>query len=296
MRGLDDEATELAGVTPDGGAYFTRMAYEWRLVELDRGGARVERGAGSQRTELNGSPDGEWVAWIEDGDGGRQLRVAPVDRMAERPAPIAAGVMTVAWNPDGRSLAAILQTGSRHELVVMDLSGSVLRRVPVSDVDAEDWMAWLGKDAVVVTSADNRRMLRVGLTDGAVESLLHEPGDVADPQTRADGSILFAWDHDARGKAGVWLRAGDGQLTMLREDDDSSVHAAWLPGGEAVLLYDRESGHVWRLPRMDGDPVRAPPVPLAGNEWMPALWPRGPDRMLAHVVRRTTDLHVSRPQ
>ena len=108
--------------------------------------------------------------------------------------------------------------------------------------------------------------------------------------------MLFPWERDERGKSGVWLRAPDGRLTMLREDSDGSLHATWVPGGESMPIYDRKSGQVWRMARSGSDPVRSVPVPLAGNEWMPALWPRGPDRVLAHVVRRTTDLHVSRPQ
>jgi hypothetical protein len=295
VRSVDGDTTDLDGVTSDGRAYFTRMAYEWRLVEIDSAGNSLERGAGSQRTELNGSADGEWVAWIEDADGHR-LRVAPTDRMADRPAPIATGVMTVAWAPDGRRLAAIIETGDDHELVVMDLSGAALRRLPVADLDVDDWLAWMGDDAVVASSADNKKLVRIDLDDGSVQSLLEEPGEVFDPQTTPDGTILFPWERDERGKSGVWLRAPDGRLTMLREDSDGSMHGAWVPGGDSMLLYDRKSGQVWRMARSGSDPVRAVPVPLAGNEWMPALWSRGPDRVLAHVVRRTTDLHVSRPQ
>ncbi|HKE17265.1 MAG TPA: protein kinase [Kofleriaceae bacterium] len=296
VRGLDGDATDLAGVASDGQAYFTRTEVEWRLLELDRGGRATERASGAQRTELAGSADGEWVAWIEDGDDQRALRVAPTDRMADRPAPIATGVMTVAWSPDGRRLAAILDAGGREELVEMDRDGAVFRRVPVADLDSEDWTAWLGEDAVVATSFDNRRLLRVDLASGAVRSLLEERGEIADPQSAADGSLVFAWDRDDRGASGVWLRAPDGALAQLREDADSSVHAAWSADDGAIVLYDRASGQLWRIARAGADPERMAPVPLAGNEWLPALWLRGRDRILAHVVRSASDLYVSRPE
>ncbi|HWM88473.1 MAG TPA: hypothetical protein VNO33_21605, partial [Kofleriaceae bacterium] len=124
--------------------------------------------------------------------------------------------------------------------------------------------------------------------------LVEERGEVADPQTTVDGAILFEWDRDDRGASGVWLRAPDGELTHLREDEDDSVHAAWSSDGASIALYDRRSGQLWRVARAGGDPVRMPPVALAGNEWLPALWLRRGDRMLAHVVRQTSDLHVSR--
>ena len=295
VRALDGDVTDLAGVAPDGRAYFVRTEYEWRLLELSRNRV-TELASGAQPTELAGSPDGASIAWVEDGDDRRSLRIAPTERMADRPPPIATGVMTIAWAPDGRKLAAIVDVGGSLELVVMDLAGSVERRLPIGGVDADDWLAWLGRDSVVATSLDQRNLLRIDLATGAISPLLEERGDVADPQSRADGSLLLAWDRDERGAEGVWLRSPDGRLAQIREDADVSLRAAWGPGGRGLILYDRESGEVWRLARPGADPIRAVPVPVAGNECVPALWARGPDRMLAHVVRRISDLHVSRPE
>jgi hypothetical protein len=293
VRGLDSDVADLAGVAPDGRAFFVRTEYEWRLVEVGEAGA-TELANGVQPAELAVSPDGASIAWVEDGDDRRALRVAPVQRMADRPPPIAVGVMTVAWSTGGNRLAAIIDDGGRRELVVMNQAGAIQGRHAVAGVDPDDWMAWLDGDSIVATALDHRNLLRIDISSGAMRPLLEERGDVADPQTSPERGLLFNWDRDDPGAAGVWLRAPGGQLTHLREDADRSMHAAWSADG-AILLYDRWSGEVWRLASPGGDPVRIAPVPLAGNEWMPALWPRGRDRVLAHLVRQSSDLHISRP-
>ena len=78
------------------------------------------------------SPDGRWVAWVEGGQGGQEIRVAPLDHADQGRQITANGAADcneneIAWAPDSRELAFLSDCaapGQQSDLYIAAAAGA----------------------------------------------------------------------------------------------------------------------------------------------------------------------------
>ena len=167
------------------------------------------------------SPDGRQFAFVVYADGDNELRI--VDVRSGRTRRVKArgvdAITTIAWSPDGRSIAIAGQSGAVGDLFLLEVDGGAVRKL-TDDRFADVQPAWSPDGRTIAFASDrpgtdfrqlSYQPLRVSLLDvasGAVRALPAAPGDTTttspqltagtqaiNPQFSPDGrSVYFVSD------------------------------------------------------------------------------------------------------
>ncbi len=253
------------------GDYDTQPAWspDGRLLAFVRGGTlRVVRRDGSSERRVRSPPRAEaarpawstrgrlaFVRTIRTGRTRHELVTADADGGNERVVVRGAfGFRSIAWSPDGRSIAFVRPYRDPAVLVVVGLFIAadrattaprfVLRAAGMGEV------AWSpdGREVVLAASEpgaepfDPYRLFTIRLADRAIAQLTRPTGlRTADlgPRWSPDGRLIVFTRVSLRGSAVLSVRPDGSGERVLAAD---AAGPAWAPGGDRIAFVDGVSG------------------------------------------------------
>jgi Tol biopolymer transport system component len=230
-------------ISPDGGlvAYTVREtnwdenAYETEIWVGD--GTRVRQLTTGRKSSVQPawSPDGQWIAFVSDRDGKRQLyRIAVAGGEAERLTSFEEDVSAFAWSPDGARIAFTCEGPPprwEFDLCVVpatrDLgygsggTGGVLRVTTGTAVDSDP--AWSPDGTRIAFTTDREGQGRNSVALVGADGSGYEPLVVGeDPAWSPEGTrIVFV---GGTATPGLYLVNADGS-GLVRITDDPADHA-----------------------------------------------------------------------
>ena len=221
-----------------------------------------------RRIAFAGSRDDNIDIYVVDDDGTNLTKLTDltkITRSEDSHRPLSWWPSRLAWSPDGRRIAFVLQDRygvSNTEIYVMDDDGTNLTKL--IQQDASDWNpAW---------SPDGRRIAFVSNRDGNTEIyVMDDDGTNLTKLTQQDGDYRYwgglAWSPDGRRIAFVLEdRYGVSNTEIYVMDDDGTnltnltQHAGWdetpvwSPDGRRIAFVSDSSGYqLWDIYVMDID-------------------------------------------
>ena len=212
------------------------------------------------------SPDGRQLAFIRSTPDGRGLlATAPADGGAEtviathaRPLGFQIDYQTVAWAPNGRSIAAIGTDRSSllDQIVLVDVATGAER------VIGAKWrqlysLAWLHGGTALVANAQAvdgdaaPQLWVVEIPSGTSRHLTNDLGDYLGVAASRDGGALVTVRQDARTK--IWTLAADRptdahEVAIDPGSDDGARGLAWAPDGRLVYAANTSgNADIWSM-------------------------------------------------
>ena len=206
--------------------------------------------------------DGCWIAYV-------RLHYtswsAPFELITTRPngtastnlTPVSAELVSWAWSPDGRTLAADFRTGSSTEIFLFSVDGR--QRQNLSDHPAYDFGPIWSPDGQQIAfrsfrggEANNQGKLFVATLDAALH--VTDLRQITDPETAdqiagwsPDGAwLLFSSAvryAEAELEPDVFIARADGSLTrQLTTHPAPDTNPAWSPDGQRILFESLRDG------------------------------------------------------
>jgi hypothetical protein len=198
------------------------------------------------------APDGETLAWIELGSRARgALRLSTLQGLPRRGHPLRDHTLRTGWSPDGRSLAVLVDEDAGAAVVVIDRSGTELRRLPLQHLAREAAPVWLNDHRIAAQTDDRTTYRWFDLTTG-------DEGDIVDrthgstywlARSPRDG-ILAMWRNGGPGvtDAHLWVQAVglDARPLHVQEAVKQHLLPSWSPSGE-LLVRSLQTGVLSRV-------------------------------------------------
>lgn len=275
MAAVPPETGEHSGLvfSPDDAyLYFRRRNTEdsgslYRVPVAGRGAAELVLGDVSGAAAL--SPDGRRLAFVRltasnweaslivaNADGTGAFTVATLRR------PRYFDQHTVAWSPDGQSIACFTGEAARYSDAVFHLVEFRLSNRTQHLITPQSWtwprsVAWSSKGGHLIVTAASRgdvgyQLWTVAHRDGRVARLTNDLSNYDRVTVTADGTTLATVQSET--SAGIWVAAADGSgahrisAAPLRS---SEVSLAWTPGGG--IIYSEAAGDDVNLWAIDQD-------------------------------------------
>ncbi|HEX8112071.1 MAG TPA: hypothetical protein VF516_30270, partial [Kofleriaceae bacterium] len=217
------------------------------------------------------APDGATVAWVESGNRGHgRLRLSTLQNLARRGTPLLDNALFAGWSPDGRSLAVLLDQGpdAEVEVIVIDRTGEVQRRLPLRHLDRMAAPVWLDDHRIAAQAEDRTTYRWFDLVTG-------EEGDLVDRQhgstywlarSPRDGTLAM-WRNglpDPHTPEHLWVQAPGRPARPLpvREAIGHYLLPSWSPTGE-LIVRALDTGEVSRVALDTGEltPIARLPGP-----------------------------------
>lgn len=205
----------------------------------------IPSNGGSERVLLNEivvmdyikwSPDQQWLYFGAARYGSTRPGVLPM-RVAVsggKPELIAADQILIndveqGLSPDGRFLALTetASTSGARVLVLMDLRGSVIGRLPWADM-------WLSSTELFLWYSHHLKSLKsVSLVDGNVRDVFPASYDIGTPAWEPDGRRFAVLSNYERGKG----HRLDSSVLLIANADGSSLRAISVPASESRVVW-----------------------------------------------------------
>ena len=224
------------------------------------------------------SPDGEYIAFMSERDGNREIYVMGSDGSNPRRLTNSAGEDgDPVWSPDGGYIAFDSDRDGNDEIYVMGSDGSNPRRLTNSARD--DWYpAWSpdGGHIAFDSDRDGDHEIYVMGSDGSnPRRLTNSAGDDGYPSWSPDGEyIAFMSERD--GNWEIYVMGSDGSnprnLTNSAGDDG---HPAWSPDGRHIVFTSYRDGNyeIYVMGSDGSNPRRL--TNSAEYDWHPSWSPDG---------------------
>ena len=205
------------------------------------------------------SPDNTRIAWISDRGGHSRVWVAPAN--GGEPAAISPEGQTaqsLAWSPDGRSIA-YLATAETTRLFLVPAAGGEPRRISRLELDFVGEPAWMADGEHIVCAERRGEIFAVRIADGAASQLTRSGEINRDPLPSPDGSKIAYTAASARPqfyavRRLVVMNADGSRDRILTGNLDRDVrHPQWSNDSRTLYFIadDRGATHVY-LARNDG--------------------------------------------
>jgi len=200
--------------------YVATTSLKTRLDRVRRGQPPQPQFSISGSASFSLAPDGTTLAWIELGGQGRgpgRLRLATLRDLPRRGRALLGNALMAGWSPDGRSLAVLIDEHEAVSVVVIDRSGTVLRRLPLRGLEREAAPVWLDDHRVACQTEDRTTYRWFDLDTGA-------QGEIADS---LHGSTYWLARSPRDGTLAMWRMGAPEAL-------DASTEHLWIqPVGHA---------------------------------------------------------------
>ncbi|HVE79531.1 MAG TPA: BTAD domain-containing putative transcriptional regulator [Gemmatimonadaceae bacterium] len=239
----------------------TRFSNLWRVeasgTDTAPRAARLTSGTALRWSAL-ASPDGRWIGFAQETDGGGELFRMPIDGGDASQLTFGARVLPstrIAWSPDGTQIAFVsLRAGVAHVWLASVSDGRLrpLDRTRPSPYTGHV-LTWAPASRIAYERFDLRNIILLDPASGTERSLFADTasGQIYSPEYSPDGNRLgVAWNR-APGDAGLWV-------FDLRDSSRRKVSDAWgqLAGWSYDGRYLYMTGRTMR--RFDARAPRAP--------------------------------------
>ncbi|MCB0429194.1 MAG: PD40 domain-containing protein [Flavobacteriales bacterium] len=214
---------------------------------------------GSEVSEMDVSPDGKEIAFINRGE----VFVTSVDhRITKRITNTPEMERSVSFSPDGKSLlyAAerngswnIYQTKMVREDEKYFYQATVLKETPLVEGPEEAFQPQWAPDGKEIAYLEERTTLKI-LTLATRRTRVAMSGDHT--YSYIDGDQYFQWSPDGKwllvsffdrerwdGEVGLVSAAGDGKVVNLTNSGYNDYHPKWILDGKAMIWYTDRNGN-----------------------------------------------------
>jgi serine/threonine-protein kinase len=195
------------------------------------------------------SPDGEWLAYIEESSDGADLYRMPLQGGAAERLTFTGQVASEgpAWSPDGRHIAFGGYEAATVQLQTVATGGGLPHLFRNSRLPTMGEVTWAPGRRILHQIPGNRNFALVDPATGQTRLLVgnETAGWLFSPRVSPKGDRVAIYWNRAR-QRGLWLISlRDSSRTLLKEGRLSPV--GWTGDGKAVLAVDWESGDLLRL-------------------------------------------------
>jgi serine/threonine protein kinase len=204
------------------------------------------------------SPDGKWISFLSNRDGGIRLFVTSAASDVATPLTSTEHTpLTHVWSPDGTEIAALVRSGGETFVHVLSAPvGGVLHKSfaikerPVFPSGGVRLLRWIGSSLYLATVSPE--LWRIDLQNNNREDLSKGwslPAKPQDLDVSPDGrSIVFTGD--GGGRVDVWIANIDGSSPRRLTDDPSTERQpVWARNGTTVVFQSTRSGQLdlWEI-------------------------------------------------
>jgi Tol biopolymer transport system component len=193
------------------------------------------------------SPDGEWIAFVEQAGGSAELFRMPVGGGAPSQITFGARVLRqsqVGWSPDGSQLAFISERGGPVRVWIADVEGGRVRALERTRASLNrGHLTWAGGARIAYLNGRHRNIILVDPVTGDQRGLVTDTtiGWLFSPRYSPDGARLVAnWNRIVPEKEfGVWsFDPKTGSSAKL--DGPGIWPAGWSADGRYVYTHQTE--------------------------------------------------------
>lgn len=235
-------------------------------------------------TPVATSPDGKRIAFLRQRPASREtfLVVANADgsgaqtRATRRPPE--AFSRTMAWSPDGKTLACHLQTNSGldYAIVVISVADGTEKILTTQRWEVGQ-LAWLADGSGLVMSAirrnpgflpTNSQLWKISYPGGEVRRITNDLNHYSGASLTADANTLVTLQRERQ--SNLWL-APQGQAQLARQitfgsgKGDGRDALEWTPDGR--LIYTADTNQKRKLWLMEADGGNAKPLTPETKDW-----------------------------
>lgn len=234
----------LCGIEHDDPGVFL---VQWN--DADTAGARTKRIASTSEVVTPAwSPDGQWLAWIDD----ERLWAYEVAVGVTRelgPSVFAWHPESVAWSPDGRTLAATAYASKRdrdeldiNTVYAIDWPSGQLRRLTAPDDPYKEDVRWHPSGEFLSAIYSHHAVLRINADGSGSRVLLDDPDHVEyRGRWSADGTQFIHMCLGCRGRANIGEHILDVATGSLRLDSGGRTPIASCSADGVIEAWDHIS-------------------------------------------------------
>lgn len=242
-------------VSPDGAqvAFSWNLTGQWEIYELRIGAPaspkQITRGPGGKFAPRY-SPDGEYLAYVLDLDGGENFDIYLYDRLQQVHTNLTSDTPNAiqpnfSWSPDSRQIAFISNRSGAFATYIMPVAGGRGRRV--LDHPYPDWdVGWSPDGRWLAVTAEARGQdfatFIVAVQGGEARQIADAKGPINAKEARwAPDSTRLIFSSDLRGYHDIGIfESGSAQITWVTEGEAENVSPDWsADGGQIVYVANQ---------------------------------------------------------
>ncbi len=225
------------------------------------------------------SPDGQLFAFPRGIQGrGTALMVADADGSGERELAIGGSMFTVAWSPDGRTIATALSVPEGLRLFAFDVgtgsSHAIANHVLFNRITSMEWLP--EGDGMLITGSvpgvtASNQIWRLSIDEGKLERITNDPNDYRGVSLSADGKVLASVLEQSVGHLYVAPGEEPNSIRQLTRGSRERVGAVDADGS-SVVFQRTPDGQKWELWACDHDGNDLRRLNTEGPEAVRDLW------------------------
>jgi Tol biopolymer transport system component/protocatechuate 3,4-dioxygenase beta subunit len=226
--------------------YHSDQPGNWDIFRLDQGSnspINISRASDATDFSPTRSPNGEWVAFVSDRDGNKEIYVAGADGTNHRRVTYNEANDTIpVWSPNSQYLVYESDRNGNWDLFLFDLStGKETQLTQGSSDDVNATWSSAGGRIVFQSNRDGRwQLYALTLRDMATTRLTDQAENTIEPSYSVNGSYIAFRVVNSDGKTVLHIMEEDGSdLRAISDPDGSASNHSWY-FDDTLLAYQSD--------------------------------------------------------